>query len=260
MTASGIRHTRNSKNYRAPVLLDQRSMIRFGLVMSLFLVIIFMSGYVVGFQQAETRQAAPVARFELELPEPVASAVDETVPQTPVHAEPGEDIDVDSADEMELAQLTDVPVATSQSHKPATRISDNPEVIDTDSHSSSSNNDDVITVSMGIGGPLTSDPGQDDVDKSILYGNATRESALYSIQVGMYSSLDNAERRVEELNNTELNAYYDEYLNKNNNTRYNVRFGYFANHRSARRALEIYQQEMSGTGYIVKLPPALASR
>lgn len=234
-------------------MLDQRSMIRFGLALSLFLVIIFMSGYVVGFQQAETRLATPVTRFELELPEPVVSAVEEVEPQTPVHTEPGEDVDVDSADETELAQLTGVPVATSQSNKPATRGSDNAVITGADSSR---------PASMGVGGPAISDPGQDDVDKSILYGNATRESALYSIQVGMYSSLDNAERRVEELNSTdtELNAYFDEYLNKRNNTRYNVRFGYFANHRSARQALEIYQQEMSGSGYIIKLPPALASR
>ena len=248
MTASGVRHTRKGRVHNAPVLLDQRSMVRIGLVMALFLVVIFMSGYVVGFQKAELRLSAPTARHALTLPEPVAVLAETVEPEIPLQIEPGENIDVDSADPAEQVAYDPGP-AVSQNKKADIAGADQTVLHDAAQ--------DTDTLPMGMGGPAASDPGHAaETGSAALYDNATRELARYTIQTGMYSQLGNAERKVKELTSAELSAYFDEYLNARNETRYNVRFGYYQDHGSARRALKAYQQEMAGSGYIVNLQPA----
>lgn len=283
MTASSIQHTRKVRNYRAPLLIDQRSMVRLGLVMSLFLFLIFMSGYMLGFQKAEARLSDPVARVTLPLPEPMHAALEQIEPQIPQRIEPGESIDVDRADQAADSQTTtsktsaitsststsgtsktstDNTAQTGPADRPVQLAAAKPGVASQHgpltSRLAKIQSADVAiskaTDTMGVGGPATSDPGQSaESPRSALFDNATQDTARYSIQVGMYSQLDNAERKVEELTSADLSAYLDDFLNGQDETRYNVRFGYFADHRSAREALEIFEQEMAGSGYIVNL-------
>ena len=86
--------------------------------------------------------------------------------------------------------------------------------------------------------------------------DATADDALYSIQVGIYGSANNAQRQVDALSAQHLSAYLDQYQNKDDQTRYNVRFGYFASRASAVAALEAWQarsQPQSSNGYVVRL-------
>ncbi|MFC1589528.1 SPOR domain-containing protein [Pseudomonadota bacterium] len=128
----------------------------------------------------------------------------------------------------------------------------------------------VLPVALGIGGPATesnveaetasqADETQEDhsgselLEAQNIVEDATEENARYSIQVGMYSNFDNAASRVEQLLDTNLSAYINDYKNKKDETRYNVRFGYFASFSSAKLALEIYQQSYAGSGYIARI-------
>ena len=69
----------------------------------------------------------------------------------------------------------------------------------------------------------------------------------------MYSNFDNADAKVSQLLDLNLNAYLNEYQNKKDETRYNVRFGYFASFASAQQALDIYQQNYAESGYIARI-------
>jgi cell division septation protein DedD len=89
--------------------------------------------------------------------------------------------------------------------------------------------------------------------KSEIVDDASAHDAIYSIQVGIYGNLENAERHVDELSAQKLSAYLDEYRNKNDEPRYNVRFGYFASRASAVTALQRWEQR-TGTGLVVRLP------
>lgn len=90
------------------------------------------------------------------------------------------------------------------------------------------------------------------VETPAIVDDAAEADAKYSIQVGMYSSSVNAAAREVLLREANLSAYSQEYLNSNDEPRYNVRFGYFASKDSAQQALETFQQQFSANGFIVR--------
>lgn len=119
---------------------------------------------------------------------------------------------------------------------------------------------------LGIGGPPTEShikvfSGESrqasvepqTIETQNIVDDASEETARYSIQVGMYSSFDNAANRVEELLDKKLNAYIHDYKNKQDKTRYNVRFGYFATLASAKQALSVFEQNYAGSGYVARI-------
>ena len=87
----------------------------------------------------------------------------------------------------------------------------------------------------------------------IMVEDASEETARYSIQVGMYSSAENAQAKVEQLLNANLNAYLRNYKNKNDEVRYNVRFGYFSSFKRGLKALNIYEKNFAGSGYVARI-------
>ena len=78
------------------------------------------------------------------------------------------------------------------------------------------------------------------------------DSIKYSVQVGMYGRLANAENMVKQLQTKDFDAYVSGFTNKNNETRYNVRFGYFQDRLAAKSALKQYRQSQQADGYLVK--------
>jgi len=82
-------------------------------------------------------------------------------------------------------------------------------------------------------------------------------NARYSIQVGMYGRRVNASNLVTMLEAQGLDAYISEYLNKKQQLRYNVRFGYFENKRAALKGLKYYTVNMDGKGYLVRFKPTM---
>jgi hypothetical protein len=74
----------------------------------------------------------------------------------------------------------------------------------------------------------------------------------YSIQVGVYGRLANAENMMKMLQVEQYEAYITDYTNKKNETRYNVRFGYFQDKKSALTSLEKFKSDNNDDGYLVK--------
>lgn len=106
------------------------------------------------------------------------------------------------------------------------------------------------------GGPITEATDADQHSTVAIIDDATAEDALYSIQVAIYGSLNNAQQHVDELSALHLSAYHNNYHNKDGKVRYNVRFGHFASRASAVTALEIWKQEfpkLSNGSYVVRL-------
>ena len=260
MSDTHIRHTRRSKHYMSPVLLDHSSQKKLVLSMVLVLAVVFLSGYVVGFKKAEVKLASLIDTVALDLPETATEFSADMGPQRPMLVEPGETIDVDSVDNKKMASISGIikVAQASQSEeivKPSQTAMKKAVLVavrevekkETEVNQVASKG---ASEPLAIGGPLESDPGQEEL---LIQDTATEERAVYSIQVGMYGQLSNAEQKVEELIATDLSAYLTDYMNKKNEIRYNVRFGYFADRSSAREALATYEKELSGSGYIVRL-------
>ncbi len=259
MTHLHIRRRRRSKHYMAPVLLDHSSQKKLILGMTLALMVVFLSGYVVGFKKAEVKLASFIETVALALPGATTEASADMGPQHPAQVEPGETIDVDSADETDMV-ATGSPVAVSlvaespAAENPSSTTAMKPEL---EAEPVVIKNTPTAMAEaprlLAIGGPLKSDPEQEA--DLLIQDTATEETATHSIQVGMYGQLENAEQKVEELIATDLSAYIVDYMNRKNEIRYNVRFGYFANYRNAREALLSFEKELSGSGYVVRLKP-----
>ncbi len=230
----------------APILIDRRSLIKLSLVLVICMFSFFFSGYFIGFYKAEALIHASVQTRPLDLPDASMVAQDETA-YIPTVIEPGLDRDVDAPDAsphdavnnpaMEKKTVVSEANADATGEKVAAETFSAPAV------------DEVQTQTIAVGGP----PEQEEDKLALLADTAEEELAKYTIQVGLFSTSDNAERKVEDLLAQRLSAYSTEYTNKNNRRMYNVRFGYYDTYRSAKIALKIYQSELSGDGYIVKL-------
>jgi hypothetical protein len=238
----------------APLLLDRRSLIKSGFYLFLLLTIVFFggyySGYTRGYGHAESLlQKNALPPVALVLPEPVY--VDSTVfePRPPAMIEPGADLDVDRPDEA-IAQII--------TFEPTDAEADVPE----DGIRTDSPIPPVQLASLGVTPGIVADaavtarsPEQraGEAANSALTSNASVTDARFSIQVGMYGSVDNAEVLLETLNSSSLDAYIDKFSNANDELRYNVRFGFYRDRASAKAALQTYRSTLDGEGYVVRV-------
>jgi cell division protein FtsN len=272
----------------APLLLDHHSLFRAGLYLGLCGVLIFFGGYYTGYQKAAQNGDIAMSRtMALALPGAALADASEFEPQVPAATEPGADIDVDSPDNhvAEMMHSHDIdtddtkPGVVSEHSKPSsvankieavamqqeTAVTNN-QVIEPSAHSamdtpnSSSTVTEVETDTSALQlASLTVTPEVlESTDESMTLQNqvidtADAGSARYTIQVGMYADMGNAERRVAELEQQQLSAYIDAYTNKQDKERFNVRFGYFNSMSSARKALAMYESQLSGSGYIASM-------
>lgn len=230
----------------APLLLDQRRLIKTGLCLCLLIAVVFLSGYYSGYSKgygvAESRTVKnvliPVA---LALPEPNYADSGTFEPQPPAVIEPGADIDVDAPDaglvKESIAAVTDVEHSNGSAETSAAVQASEPAgpIVQV---ASLAVTPDVIAGVTGV---------------SPLVSNASLAEALYSIQVGMFGNIRNAEIRLESLNLSGLDAYIDEFTNAANKARFNVRFGFYRDRASARVALRAYRVQFAGEGYLVRV-------
>lgn len=272
----------------APILIDNRGLIKLGFISVLTTVLVFVSGFLFGHQRATTfyQDASEIA--SLSLPEKVASSEYEFEPQAPEVIEAGAEIDVDQP----TAQTEAITRAIS---KASIKVS-GPEVSKNTSthavvvkplatntynvqHNSLVSNKHEITAShnittdivMSVNDKNHNHPEKENASMSEIQNQnhvkiskkAQQALALsftpeelskikYSIQVGMFGRLVNAENMIEKLRQQHLDAYVSDYTNKENETRYNVRFGHFMDKQSAVNALTDYMKNQKGDGYLVR--------
>ena len=259
-----------------PVLLDQRSLFRAGISITCGMLVVFSSGYYIGHQKAGPGRSLGLNKtIALALPRPAHAEPAEYEPRIPRAQIPGAYIDVDSpqhtADGVETGQQT---VAQERKAKTevetviqqTTDIIEQPAAADV---STGQSDQQLRLASLDMAPAVFSSGNETDVieqaaeqqfNNTIESGNetditdtASAEDARYTIQVGVFADSGNALRRMSELESQNLSAYTDGYTNKRNELRFNVRFGYFKDKSSALAALNSFEQNLSGSGYIARI-------
>lgn len=223
----------------APILIDQRGLVKIGFIAVSTAVFIFISGFFSGYQRASVIYQPGSETASLALPEIVTGSVADIEPHRPEVIAAGEDIDVDQPEvpreeKINVLEINSGPVISNQ---PV-----NAEPNEKDGAAKS-----TVAVNKIDGSKIDSGSQILDADSEAL------KKIKYSIQVGTYGSLANAENMVRKLQTQKLDAYVSEYSNKKNKTLYNVRFGYFIDKKSAVSALDEYKSGKISDGYLVRL-------
>lgn len=250
----------------APVLLDNRGLLKLGFVFFLSLVFVFGAGFMSGFYQASSVYEADNETAALELPEPVNTSDQALEQQIPNETSAGVDIDVDRP-ELEASSVAVAPshamlssgtgmAETSETMASADKSLEN---VATDTAGQSAVHDEAHTQSLSSDSvtaqdnPTTVKVENGSSDSAVTKARLTplTEKIRYTIQIGMYGRQMNAENLVAMLRAQDIDAYVSGFVNHKDEKRYNVRFGYFNDKRSALAALKEYKKAGQGDGYLV---------
>ena len=267
-----------------PLLLDQRSIFRAGITISFGMLVVFFSGYYIGHQKADPGTGLGLNKtIALALPRPAHADTAELEPQIPQVQIPGAYIDVDSPQDSAAGVEPGQPTVA-QEHKVKTEVEtviqqttdiiERPSAADTSTGQANQklqlaslemapailkNGNETDVIEQAADKQEITGPGQqlsnriDSGSETGITDTASAEDARYTIQVGVFADSENAIRRMSELESKNLSAYTDGYTNKRNELRFNVRFGYFKNKSSALAALNSFEQNLSGSGYITRI-------
>jgi len=254
----------------APLLIDSRDLLKFVLVSVVAVITVFVSGVFVGHQRAITYYQAGSYVYPLPLPERTAVAENAIESQLPVEVEAGEFIDVDH------------PVS---SVKPVSKGATAPAMMSVPTKvTAKQKNDKAVTAKIktqykddAVSEVETSNPSKKRAKENSQMNAANTEKHVfsvrpdttnaavdtsvrtdnfddikYSVQVGVYGRLANAENMMKMLQIEQYEAYITDYTNRKNETRYNVRFGCFPDRKSALASLEKFKSDNNGDGYLVR--------
>lgn len=279
MDEDNVRYIKRSRHYKAPVMLDHRIIKRIGLGIIAAILVVFAGGYYLGSQGA----------FNPDAHAPAESVLGQTAPghdiyqldsRAPLLVTQIESINVDMAVErpdpllaVEKPEASEEPVLLPREDSgTAAEDSVAPRAINTEDRRATNLIKQAATLlepvmEKHLGPPVpdtqtdTQLPAADirPVDQPMASSSRVKQPR-YSIQVGMFKRLDNAEKQVELLKMTGLDAYLIEFTNKQDQLRYNVRLGYFSDKPDAQAALESYISNRGGSGYVVYLSDADRAR
>ena len=248
----------------APILIDKRDLLKLGLVSMLVTVTVFSGGVLFGYERAATIHQAGNEVKVLTLPEKVVEA-GALGPQHPETMAAGATIDVDFPEPVadvtnkkpRLLAKSTVEKTETVARSIASSITNKHKTIKYKTIASSSlkpseaskKNSQKTSVIVDDNVVATSSKKQ-----PVLFSSLTEDQVNkvnYSIQVGMYGQLINAESMMKMLHAKNLDAYVSDYTNKKGETRYNVRIGYFADKKTAISSLRNYRNTEKGDGYLV---------
>ncbi|VAW52193.1 hypothetical protein MNBD_GAMMA06-1322 [hydrothermal vent metagenome] len=247
----------------APILINSRDLLKIGIISTLLITFIFGGGFFMGYQQATTGSQVDNAIQSLPLPEEsdalgsdiLENAVESQVlsaggtggkmgvdqPEVLSKAVPSQiatQVNSNSkkkiVDPVKVSVFTPVLKKLPKKNEAAEKIENNPRRV-TKVKTSQIVTDQVVADQAAI------DQAATDQLKKIKY----------SIQVGVYVGLVNAKNMMKMLKVQQYDAYVSDFINKNNQTRYNVRVGYFANKKSALETLDKFKAEQKSDGYLV---------
>ncbi|MBE9560514.1 MAG: SPOR domain-containing protein [Proteobacteria bacterium] len=254
----------------APLLIDSRDVLKLGFIAMLVITLTFFGGFLFGHQRAATFYQTSNDIQPLVLPATSSTRQGIVESQTPLIIEAGEEIDVDQP-EIKKQAVTDsdntstaqVMVDASENKAmPEVEISSSAvitEVNKVEQKNESKENDLVAEIKSAKA--VDKDDSSASVDESINLTDASIITAFtsdelrkikYSIQVGVYGRLINAENMMKMLQAQQFDAYVTDYTNKKDEIRYNVRFGYFADKKLAISALDKFKTSQKGDGYLVR--------
>jgi len=250
----------------APLLIDKRGLLKLSFLSALTSVILFSGGFLFGYEKASSKQLEESVVEVLDLPAPVivANQVEQQIPTAKLA---GEDIDVDSPELIVTQNIKDVAVASKKKITDLSgKDSKNVTSVDNEKHPAKIKQDIVAITNnqkakVKEKNHIESDTPSIETKTIVLLTEKVLISSLtkdelndinYSIQVGMYGRLVNAENMMKMLQAKSFDAYVSDYLNNKNEVRYNVRLGYFKDKKTAITALKNYKKTEKSDGYLVK--------
>jgi len=264
-----------------PVLLDQRSIVKVGITISIGMLVVFCAGFFFGHYKAVTGDGMELNKTTaLALPGPAHADTTELEQQLPQELLPGAEIDVDVPDDVAAGSASEAQTAASeqaaadvdmaieqttamigktasemsagQQHQPLQLASLAPAtvVIGTSGSTDDTATPDNIQQAVAV---ETQADANALVDPEGIIDTASAEDARYTIQVGVFADSSNAIRKQSELEAQQLSSYINGYSNKKGELRFNVRFGYFNNKSSALAALNHFENHLSGSGYVARI-------
>lgn len=101
-----------------------------------------------------------------------------------------------------------------------------------------------VQPSLPVGPPVEESAAESPVEEP---ANTRR----YAVQVGLFANRDNAQKLVSDLIDQGYDAYMDEFVSSDGDTKYNVRFGRSSDRPSVQRLLDDYQQQYATSAYII---------
>lgn len=258
----------------APLLIDSRDLVKLGFISLLVTLAVFVAGFLSGYQQATIFYATGIETESLLLPKKVAAAESAIEPLSPEVIEAGEDVDVDHPkarpEVVAIEKINAEITHASQTAEQSLVIKKGYDPMHEPLHENANGSDPVVEKST-VKAASVKTKGVVKADQSDLIAvadsaelsteiepeitaltSAELKNIKYSIQVGMYGRLINAENMMRMLQAQQLNAYVSDYSNSKKEVRYNVRFGYFVDKKSALAALRKYKNKKKGDGYLVK--------
>jgi len=225
----------------APILIDNRDLLKLGFVSVLTIVLAFAGGVMFGYQQATMGYDHEINSMaeSSSLPEQKAIS-DIDIKQAPDIVNTAEKTDIDQIEPAKKstdAKKSVAVISIKTEEKPNTVVKVNAvkEKAEKEKASAVNVTKDKKTATL----PATSAVASDN------------NKIKYSIQVAVYGRLNNAENMMKKLQAQNLDAYVSDYLNKKNKLRFNVRFGYFKDKKTALKALSDYINIQKGDGYLV---------
>jgi len=219
----------------APILIDSRDILKLVFISVLVTVLVFAGGFFMGHQRAATFYQAGSEVRPLSLPERVMVVENTADSQAPEIIEAGEDIDVDQPETTMLADG----ISKDSTPAPALENSSESKIISAP-HKAEQDKDDLMVEVPA------------DVSVVSTFTSDELRKIKFSIQVGMYGRLINAENMMKTLRAQHYDAYVSDYTNEKNEIRYNVRFGYFSDKKSAISMLREFKAKQESDGYLVK--------
>ena len=257
----------------APLLIDSRDVLKLVFISALAVVLVFASGFFIGHQRAAVFYQAGSEVQSLTLPVRVANAGIAIDSQLPDKVVAGEEIDVDQPETIiseiilkgnhqtsaKPLEKKKVPELYKSNDKKTAEIKVEQKMVEHKKESLADENKNPGLVNSQIETVISSNDkmvkqhgGSSDALIVTTFTSDELSRIKYSIQVGMYGSLVNAENMMKMLQTQKYDAYITDYTNKKNETRYNVRYGYFANKNSAIVSLEKFKSDKKGDGYLVR--------
>ena len=215
----------------APLLIDTNGVLKLGITAAIVAVSIFVGGFYLGYHQADSHH--------------IALSDKHTLPSSKKSI--SDDSDVVKKQSEKIVE-NDV-VAAGQAALVKKLVKNTPDKTVTIKHEETKA--PVSKKQQSSKGVSSDTPSQSQKVEAKLITDDLRVKTKYSIQVGFYGRLDNAEKKVNKLQQENLSAYVSDYVNKNNKIRFNVRFGYFVDKSSANKALKAFNKNHKSDGYLV---------
>jgi len=238
----------------APILIDNRGLIKLGLISLLTVFVVFSAGYFIGYQKATVFYSTTSEIENLELPEHNLVDASNIAPHNPESIIAGEEIDVDQPAVPRIVDAQDQSNNVAVIKPAETTVISLKNFADVDLPSEKSIEVEQQTSSKSIQSSDSSMGDNSNDTKKLDVSNLTNNELnkiKYSVQVGVYGNLINAENKMKTLQAQQFDAYVADYKNKKDEIRYNVRFGYYADKQAAISGLKRYKDVEKGDGYLV---------